>query len=79
PPRFQPPIWIFLKEYQRAANSFDELIQSKYDLDIEFLFSSEAREFRNTEEFQRLMVIIGLEQFWLTSTNPDFEEITNPI
>jgi DNA-binding winged helix-turn-helix (wHTH) protein/TolB-like protein len=79
PPRFQPPIWIFLTEYRRAANSFDELIQNKYDLDIEFLFSSEAREFRNTEEFQRLMVIIGLEQFWLENPNPNFNTVIEPI
>lgn len=79
PPRFQPPIWIFLKEYQRAANSFDELIQSKYDLDIEFLFSGEAREFRNTEEFQRLMVIIGLDRYWLEGAKPDFKKVTIPI
>lgn len=77
PPRFQPPIWIFLKEYLRAANSFDELIQNKYALDIEFLFSTEAKEFRATEEFQRLMVIIGLQQFWLESAKPDFKKVTN--
>lgn len=79
PPRFQPPIWIFLREYQRAANSFDGLIQNKYDLDIEFLFSTEAQEFRDTQEFQRLMVIIGLDQFWLESKKPDFKKATNPL
>lgn len=72
PPRFQPPIWIFLQDYQRAASSFDELIQNKYDLDIEFLFSSEAKEFRDTEEFKHLIEIIGLDKFWLTNTNMDF-------
>jgi tetratricopeptide (TPR) repeat protein len=73
PPRFQPPIWILLKEYKRAADSFDELIQNKYDLDIEFLFSSEAEEFRTTKAFKRLMSNVGLQQYWQDNTAPDYK------
>jgi len=77
PPRFQPPIWIFLKEYIRAANSFDKLIQSKYDLDIEFLFSSEAKEFRRTKEFKQLIGTIGLDEYWMRNSAPDYKRVTN--
>ena len=77
PPRFQPPIWIFLKEYKQAADSFDQLIQNRYDLDIEFLFSSEATEFRTTQEFQRLISNIGLQQYWQDNAAPDYKTIIN--
>ena len=78
PARFQPPIWIFLKEYQKAANSFDVLIQNKYDIDIEFLFSNEATEFRSTEEFERLTNIIGLQKYWQKKLILDYTNAENP-
>ncbi len=74
PPHFQPGIWIYLQQYQKAASAFESLLQKKYELDIEFLFSVEAKGFRKSDEFKHLVETLGLQKYWLSTGLPDYNK-----
>ncbi len=70
PPRFQPGLWIYLEHYEKAYLAFESLLQNKYELDIEFLFSDEAKGFRKSAQFKNLTKTLGLQKYWLATGLP---------
>ena len=64
-PRFEFALWILLGEMDQAFESFAAFRdKNRKFLDLEFVFSEEAREFRQDSRFADLAKEIGWQEYW---------------
>ena len=71
-PRFKFGLWILLGGMDQAFEAFDEFRDSNRQfLQLEFVFTEEAREFRSDSRFRKLAKEIGLQEYWETFGGPD--------
>ena len=72
-PRVSLGLWLYLNEPGRVYDVVQGSVSLKRQLDFELLFSAEAREFRNSDEFSDLAEELGLESYWENWKGPDEE------
>jgi TolB-like protein/DNA-binding winged helix-turn-helix (wHTH) protein len=70
-PRLQLGLWLYLNESDRTLDVVRQLSSNKKYLDMELLFSEEAREFRASDEFAELAEESGLDTYWENRRGPD--------
>jgi len=71
-PRFKVPLWILFGGMDQAYETFAAFQDTNRQfLDLEFLFSEEAREFRQDSRFDDLADEIGWQEYWQKFGGPD--------
>ncbi len=70
-PRLQLGLWLYLDEAERAFAVVRQLSGNKKFVDVELLFSEEARAFRASDEFAELAEEFGLDAYWENRRGPD--------
>jgi TolB-like protein/DNA-binding winged helix-turn-helix (wHTH) protein/Flp pilus assembly protein TadD len=70
-PRFQLGLWLFLKQPEKVYQTVRRFSNQKKYLDFAFLFTREGQEFRNSDEFARLVEETGLDAYWEHYQGPD--------
>jgi len=56
--------WLYLGEHDRAMVVANALVSDPASFDVEFLFSREAKMFRQHPKFGDLVTAIGLDKYW---------------
>jgi TolB-like protein/DNA-binding winged helix-turn-helix (wHTH) protein/Flp pilus assembly protein TadD len=72
-PRLQLGLWLLLDQPERVYDTVISMSTQKKYVDMELLFTAEARAFRDSDEFADLAEEIGLEAFWEHWRGPDLE------
>jgi len=72
-PRIHPGLWLYLDQSERAYEAIQALTGQKKYVDFELLFSEEAREFRESDEFADLIEEFELQPYWDNWRGPDQE------
>ena len=57
-------MWVVLGEHDQAFGMLPNLVIKRSELDVEFLFSSEALEFRKDPRFVEAITLLGLDSYW---------------
>jgi len=71
-PRFEFALWILFGGMDQAFETFAAFQDTtRQYLDLEFVFSEEAREFRQDSRFEQLAKEIGWQEYWQKFGGPD--------
>jgi len=71
PPRMMLGMWMLLGEVDEAYRLIESRKDDRRNLDIEFLFSAEAADFRADPRFPALTRSLGLQDYWNEYGPPD--------
>jgi len=71
-PHLEFGVWVIFEQWDRALATLQKYSQNKKYLDIEVLFTRESQRFREDPIFEEVTELLGLDEFWQQSGQPDF-------